>query len=277
MLNARLLLIRLGLIFIAGTAIFQNSPAAAEGSFLSVPVSLTYTSTYWWRGVELNGKGSGVIWPTVGLGLGQTGLSVSLAAGINTDYFAAEKEADRDSAQKYHEIDYGISYAKDIGNIISLGLGAMFVHYPWYDADNSITNNNSFVEGSVSLTLKTVLSPKIDFYYDYYIEENVDLGKNVPQSEDFYIKLSLSQDLLKAGDITLLLSPWLGYYNNAYLDAKGFSDAGLKIGLSSTAKGVTFAGGFYYARSLKSDFQVSYGTGRLKNHFWADFGASYTF
>ena len=46
-------------IALLGTA--GSRPAAAEGSFVRVPHGLSCSSSYWWRGVELNGKDMGVM------------------------------------------------------------------------------------------------------------------------------------------------------------------------------------------------------------------------
>jgi len=280
-MKTRITSIMMALLFAAGLSFIQAAPAKAEGSFLKVPVGVSYSSIYWWRGVELNGKGVGVMWPSVGLQFGETGLSLLVTAGLNTDYFVVDKSGDKDTAKVYHEFDYGIAYSKDLGEMLSLGIGAMYVHYPFYDEVNSSATNPSFFEGSLSLGLKTVLSPKVDVYYDYYVEED-DTTKN-PTSEDYYIKFSLSQEIAKEGDFSATLSAWLAYYNNAYFDATGFSDAGVKLGLSQAYEGIAFTSGVYYARTLSSDFYRDYdldGDGeisRLKNHFWADFGVSYTF
>jgi hypothetical protein len=256
----------------------QNGPSG-EQPFISVPVSILYTSTYWWRGVELNDKGAGVIWPSIGLGLAGTGLSFVIATGVNVDSLAATDRYTREKTNKYHEFDYGAAYTSDIGDWAVIGAGLMYIHYPFYDSDGTVTNNNSFFETSFSISSKTILNPRLDLYYDCYIKENADIDPQGPRFQDFYIKLSCSQDVLKAGDFSASVSAWVGYYNNPYRGRDGFSDMGLKIGTARMYMNTTFAAGFYYAYSLTSDFQVkgAYGSGGLKHHVWADFGISHSF
>ncbi|MFH0974226.1 MAG: hypothetical protein V1874_00415, partial [Spirochaetota bacterium] len=70
----------LSAMIMLGTAVMAKT-AHAEDSKISVPVSFSYNSVYWWRGVELNGNGVGVLWPGIGLNYGD--LALSAAAGIS--------------------------------------------------------------------------------------------------------------------------------------------------------------------------------------------------
>ena len=249
-----------------------------DESFIKVPVGLLYASAYWWRGIEFNGKGNGVLWPSVGVLLGDTGLSLNFAAGINMEDAQAEGKSARHPAKATHEFDYGAAYSRDLGELVTAGAGIMFIHYPYYD--NVYTNDTSFLEGSVFVMIKTILSPRLDVYYDYYIEENADAGKDTPQAEDVYVKLSCAQDIIKDDGFAFSTGLWIGYYNNAYLDLSGFSDLGIKLGTSKDYRGIVFSAGVYYARTLAKDFYDYYaasGGVRQKNHFWADFGATCTF
>ncbi len=257
---------------------FHGSAKAEETSFIKAPVSVNYASTYWWRGVELNGKGVGVLWPSAGLAFGDTGLSLSVAAGINTDSIAVNEPGDRKSAKTFHETDYGVAWSTTIADLVTIGAGAMFINYYYHDAADPNAVDPSFYEGSLSLAVNTVLTPKIEAFYDYYIDRN---GDN-PRDEDYYLRFSVSQDLINAEGFKLTAGAWLGYYNNAYFDAVGFSDAGIKLGTSKDYKGVTFASSVNYARSLSNDFQKDYDANcdgrasKLRNHLWAEFGASCT-
>jgi len=243
--------------------------AAEKESAISIPVGISYSSTYWWRGTELNGKGTGVIWPGIGLEIAGTGLSLSIAAGLNVDCIAADTETDRKAADDFNEIDYGLAWSTDLGDMVSLGVGVMYVSYP--NADYG-----SFIEGSLSLGADMPFSPALDFYYDYYVEENGN-DPDAPQAEDFYIKFSLGHDLISSGSFTCSAGAWIGYYNDPYFGAEGFSDAGISIGIAEEYMGVSFSSAVNYARSLSEDFQTAYGSGKLKNHIWADFGVAYSF
>jgi len=61
------------------------------------------------------------------------------------------------------------------------------------------------------------------------------------------MKFSLAQEFAKTNDSAITLSAWIGYYNNAYADAKGFSDAGLRLGFLKDFSGTAFGAGLYYA------------------------------
>ncbi|HSV97328.1 MAG TPA: hypothetical protein VLM75_10395 [Spirochaetota bacterium] len=278
MMKARLLSCLAALALLAA-GVAPGKAHAEEGvSFLKIPVGLSYASTYWWRGVELNGKGSGVLWPSVGLVLGDTGLSFLVAAGLNADYLYAGTSGDRKAIRPSHEVDYGASLAKHLGDLASLNFGIVYAQYPFYDDNNSAAINPAFIEGTLGIGLKTALNPRVDFYYDYYVKES---AAETPQDEDYYVKFSLAQEFAKTDDSAVTLSAWIGYYNNAYADAEGFSDTGLRLGFFKDYSGTVFAAGLYYARTLDSDFWREYdpnedGEGRMKNHVWADFSVSKT-
>jgi hypothetical protein len=278
MRTSRILLSCLAALALLSAGIAPGKAIAEEGgSFLKVPVGLSYASTYWWRGVELNGKGSGVLWPSAGLVLGDTGISLLVAAGLNADYLLADRSGDHKYIRPTHEIDYGASFAKDLGDIASFSLGILYAQYPFYDDNDPDALNPAFLEGSIGIGLKSVLNPRLDFYYDYYVKEK----EETPRDEDYYVKFSLAQEFAKTNDSAITLSAWIGYYNNAYADAKGFSDAGLRLGFLKDFSGTAFGAGLYYARSLDSDFQREYdpngdGRGKIKNHVWVDFSMTRT-
>lgn len=278
MRTSRILLSCLAALALLSAGIAPGKAIAEEGgSFLKVPVGLSYASTYWWRGVELNGKGSGVLWPSAGLVLGDTGISLLVAAGLDADYISADTKGDRKAIRPLHEVDYGASLAKDLGDIASFSLGILYAQYPFYDDNDPDALNPAFLEGSIGIGLKSVLNPRLDFYYDYYVKEK----EENPRDEDYYMKFSLAQEFAKTNDSAITLSAWIGYYNNAYADAKGFSDAGLRLGFLKDFSGTAFGAGLYYARSLDSDFQQEYdpngdGRGKIKNHVWVDFSMTRT-
>lgn len=278
MRTSRILLSCLAALALLSAGIAPGKAIAEEGgSFLKVPVGLSYASTYWWRGIELNGKGSGVLWPSAGLVLGDTGISLLVAAGLNADYLLADRSGDHKYIRPTHEIDYGASFAKDLGDIASFSLGILYAQYPFYDDNDPDALNPAFLEGSIGIGLKSVLNPRLDFYYDYYVKEK----EENPRDEDYYMKFSLAQEFAKTNDSAITLSAWIGYYNNAYADAKGFSDAGLRLGFLKDFSGTAFGAGLYYARSLDSDFQREYdpnvdGRGKIKNHVWVDFSMTRT-
>lgn len=261
-------------VALLGTA--GSRPAVAEGSFVRVPLGLSYSSSYWWRGVELNGKDIGVAWANAGLELGSTGITLFAAAGLSEDYLLYNNSGFEDyrrGQKSLNEFDYGVSYSVTVGEKIAIGAGLAYIHYPFYDALVKDATDPSFAEGSLSVGLKTVLTPTLYVYYDYYAEES---AVKTPQDEDYYARLTVSHDILAKNDFTFTAGAWVGYYNNAYLEREGWSDAGMSLAIGFTAGDASFRGAAYYARSLSPDFQLEDAdTGKMKNHFWSEFGVSY--
>jgi len=263
-------------VFIALLGMAGSGPAAAEESFIRVPLGVSYSSSYWWRGVELNGKDIGVVWANAGLEMGSTGITLFAAAGLSEDYLLYDNSGFEDyrrGQKSLSEFDYGASYSTTLADTVTIGAGVTYIHYAFYDALVKDATDPSFIEGSVSVGLKTVLNPTLSLYYDYYVEES---AAKTPQDEDYYARLAVSHDILAKNDFTFTAGAWAGYYNNAYLEREGWSDAGLSLAIGFTAGSASFRGAAYYARSLTSDFQLEdANAGKMKNHFWSEFGVSY--
>jgi hypothetical protein len=241
----------------------------AEDTKLSIPVSFSYSSTYWWRGVELDGKGVGVLWPGVGAVYGD--FSFIAAAGISADWICLEDSEGKKGAKSLTELDLGAAYTINT-SMFSVVLGLMYIGYPYYDAANPDAVEASFIEGSAVLTIKTMLSPYVAVYYDYFLNET---DAKTPVNEDYYVKFGASHNLISTEDgFAFSLGAYIGYYNNAYFEMSGWSDAVVKAGIAKNYKNISFYGGCYYGRTLSKDFK-DYNSG-IKNHFWADFGAGMT-
>ncbi len=245
----------------------------ADEKNIKVPISFTYSSTYWWRGIQANGEGVGVLSPGIALEFGD--FSISYAAFISENWISKESSFDEDKAKAKTEMDYGISFSKDLEAII-ISVGVLYAHYPYYDEVESDATDPSFWEGSLAIGLNTVLSPAIEFYYDYFIEARDDSdGNEVPVDEDYYIKLSLSQNLIATKDgFTFTILAWVGYYNNPYSEMEGWSDAVASMVISKDEGDLSFSAGFYYGRTLSRDFRQANG---IKNNFWCEFGIAYSF
>jgi len=272
-------------LLLAASSVFIPGTSSAE-SAIRVPLSMSYNSTYWWRGVELNGKGVGVLWLGAGLELAGTGLTFYVYSAVPEDYLVQsdtstpERQANRDYQKSITEFDYGLSYERSIGDMITIGAGLYYVHYPFFDELDPAALDTSFIEGSVFVGVKTILNPKVTFFYDYFMEERIGAdGEATPVNQDYYINFALSQALIEAQGFTFSLGGWVGYYNNAYFELSGWSDAGVTLGFVHTQGDATFTGNFNYARSLTKDFQKEYtnvtGMGVLKNHLWVEFEVTY--
>ncbi|MBP7583664.1 MAG: hypothetical protein KBA61_06500 [Spirochaetes bacterium] len=257
------------------------APATAE-SAISIPLSVSYNSTYWWRGVELNGKGVGVLWLGAGLEIAGTGLTFYVYSAISEDYLiqsdvsTPDRQANRDFQKSITEFDYGASWEKTFNETITVGASFYYVHYPFYDEAGPGAPDPTFLEASVFVGYKTVLNPKITLFYDYYVEES---DSDTPNNEDYYVHFAVSQALMEVQGFSFTLGAWIGYYNNAYMDRSGWSDAGANAGISFSHGDASFTSSFNYARSLTEDFQIDYSNvtdmGILKNHMWLEFEAIY--
>jgi hypothetical protein len=282
------MLFLIGLTAVSVFLMKTEKAGAADG--ITIPLSVSYNSTYWWRGVELNGRNVGVLWLGVGAELGDTGLALQFFSALSQDYLVQSDDSSvayknyHDTQKSLTEFDYGVSYAKEIEGLVNIEAALYYIQYAFYDEVNSSAVNPSFIEASLALEMTTILSPKISLYYDYYVDERIGAdGKETPVNQDYYLNFSLSQTLLEAQGFRFGLSAWVGYYNNAYLEAEGWSDAGINAALSFESGATSFEGSFNYARSLSGDFQIEYteadypnnSVGVLKNHLWITFGVTY--
>ena len=257
----------------------SGDKSKAEGKAgLEIPISFTYSSLYWWRGEVIN-DGAGLLWPGVGASFGDTGIELSLAAGVSQYCITKEDHDSIDSAKAYTEIDYGIAYSKEIQKL-SIGAGITYIQYPLFDKADPEAIDSSFLEGNISLGVDTVLSPVVELFYDYYIKDRKGTdGKDVPTAEDYYAKFSVSHDIISTEDgFTLSAGAWIGYYNNPYYEASGWSDTGLSLGFSKDYNNLNVTSTFYYGRTLGKDFQEANkdAGAEIKDHFWCDFGLTYT-
>jgi len=244
------------------------SAHADTEKLVSIPVSFTYSSVYWWRGVQINDDGVGVLWPGISLEIGA--FSLSYAAGISEDWISKESSAEEDEAKAKTEMDYGLSFSSET-EILAFGIGIMYVQYPYYDETDHDATEPSYWEGSAMIGVKTVLSPALHVYYDYFIEEYEGSdGSDVPVNEDYYVKLSLSQEIIASNGFTFSITAWVGYYNNPYFEAEGWSDAVVSLWIAQELERFSFSAGFYYGRSLDRDFRRL--NNGIKNTFWCDFG-----
>lgn len=265
--------------FVAIALIFPSASRLHAQNAITFPLSLSYASTYWWRGIELNGRSVGVMWLGAGMEIGNTGLTVNFYSALSQDYLIQSDESQiayedyRKTQKSKSEFDYGLSYSRTIADIFTIETSLYYVHFPFFEDDTALTADPSFIEASLSFAIKTILNPKLTVFYDYYVEETT---AGTPVNEDYYVHFALSQPIVEADGFTFSLGGWVGYYNNAYLHASGFSDAGLSAGISYSKGAATYNSTLYYARSLTKDFQIEYdGVGILKNHVWVEFEVIY--
>lgn len=260
----------------------QNSAAetkaeSEESAFLQIPLYFSYSSVYWWRGFVLNNE-AGIFWPGLGLAIGDTGVEIRAIAGIS-EHWVTKEDDFSDTAKSCTEYDYGISYSKEFDSL-SIGASLLYIQYPFFDEVDPEAIDPSFLEASVSLGVDTILSPSIEFYYDYFSEDRIGSdAKKVPTTEDYYAKLSVSHDIISTEDgFTFSARAWIGYYNDPYFEASGWSDAVISLGFAKDYNNLSAVSNLYYGRTIGKDFQnANEAAGvTVKNHFWCDFGLTYT-
>lgn len=281
-------------VFLVFSVLSPQQASSQESSF-NIPLSASYSSVYWWRGVELNNtenpkESVGVFWSGIAIEYG--GLSIFYATGISEDMWRRRNTEDlendgtgngeddlaRDKAKEKTEMDYGVSYEFEIKPLTILA-SVIYFQYPFFDeTDKSNTAiDPSLWEVGISLGVDTILSPSIECYWDYYVEErksDTNPDEETPINEDYYVKLAVSQEIAGKKDVySFAIGAWAGYYNNAYFELKGWSDAGSTLSLSTNHENLSIKAAVYYARTLDKDFKKA--AGYVKNHTWCDFGITY--
>ena len=139
------------LLLISAMTFWGSKAKAAE---VKVSGSALYSSSYFWRGAVID-AGNGVFWPGASVDVGD--LSFSAAAGIDAMWISGENSDVKDNSKSLTEVDLGASYGLAAGPL-SIGLGVMYIGYPFYDEVDSNADDPSFIEGSLSLSYDIILS-----------------------------------------------------------------------------------------------------------------------
>lgn len=257
----------------------DKAVAVEEEKLISAGAGCSYSSLYLWRGIVLF-HGAPAFFPTAEVGIGD--FTLTYLAGINEVLFTAEDSNTEKTADLETEMDYTIAYGIEF-DMLSLEAGLTYFQYLFYDEPITVEGevikeeiDPSYWEASLSLTINTILSPSIILYYDYYVEEGIgEDEEKTPVDEDYYITFSITHDLISTEDgFSMTIGAWAGYYNYQYCEMKGWSDAAASLGFSKEYNGLTASSNFYYSRTLGKDFR-QYNEGK-KNHFWCDFGLTYS-
>ena len=181
---------------------------------LSLPLTagfkynLNYSSSYVWRGFDLNPTQKMVLQPSVDYVFGKSGLALNIWGSFSF----VNREA--------HEIDLTLSYTFKTSE--NLRLRAGFTHYGWYVAEDFSLENDTSQEIFVSAGLPNLVThPLLTVFYDF------------TYGDGFYLLLETAHSIHVTQSIHADLSASLGYNGGQWLAEgvdPGFSD--LNIGLA---------------------------------------------
>jgi len=230
------------MIFIVCLSILLSSTlnlAHSEGMDLDVCVDATVVSKYIWRGFDVL-DANPAFQPSIDLSFGDTGLGFNIWGSMALD--------DRSNLDDYDEVDFGLSFERDLTDYFSFSVGSVLYWYPNLDEDD--TTYEVFFGGTLTQIL---FNPALTLYYD------LDLG------DDLYAELSGSHDI-PAGDYELSTSLTIGYNNGQYEVDRGFSDMRLSASMDFPVWKLTITPGLNYTFILEDtvnedngEFSVSLG------------------
>ncbi|MGD8536711.1 MAG: hypothetical protein PVF66_12755 [Candidatus Aminicenantes bacterium] len=178
-------------------------PLAADFKY-----NLTYSSSYIWRGFDLNPIQKMVLQPSVDYTFGKSGLALNLWSSFSF--------VNRNS----NEIDLTLSYTFKTSK--NLRLNAGLIHYGWYLVEDFSLENDTSHEIFVSAGLPNLMThPTVTVFYDF------------TNGDGFYLQLETDHSITITQSIQTELSASLGYNGGQWLAEgvdPGFSD--LNIGLA---------------------------------------------
>lgn len=205
-----------------------------------------YSSSYIWRGFDLNPYKKPVLQPSIDLELGQSGFAVNLWSSFS--FVSSE----------LNEFDLTLSYSKDLTKDVSIEAG--LIHYAWYFTEDFKFKDDTSHEVFLSVGLTDIfLEPALTFYYDFTVGDGL------------YIQLDIGHSFPILKNLELALSSSLGYNGGQWLTEEsdpGFSDLNFSLALPFTA-------GRFQAVALFNYTIVLLEAIGQENHFWFGFSVSY--
>lgn len=161
----------------------------------TVGLSVDYFGKYIWRGQDFTDEP--VLQPGATIGLGK--VTLGIWGNLETTNVNNEKNA-------FTEVDYTIDYSDSVPGVEGLGYSLGIISYDFPE-----TGAQTY-EAYLGLSLDTVLSPSLTYYYDYddvdssYV--SVGVGHSIPDI--------LGPDSGVAADLSASLGWGASKYNNAY-------------------------------------------------------------
>ena len=188
---------------------------------ISLPLSahfkynLTCSSSYIWRGFDLNPTQKMVLQPSVDYSFGKSGMDLNIWGSFSF--------VNRET----NEIDLTLSYTfKTAKNVL---LKAGLIHYGYYLAENFSFENNTSHELFISTGLpNTITHPTLTVFYDF------------TNGDGFYLQLETGHSISITQSIQTELSASLGYNGGQWLAEgvdPGFSDLNMGAAVLFEYKG----------------------------------------
>lgn len=169
---------------------------------------LNISSSYIWRGFDLNPTQKMVLQPSVDYSFGKSGLALNLWGSFSF--------VNRET----NEIDLTLSYTFKAAKNFSLKAG--FIHYGYYFGENFSFENNTSHELFITAGLpNTITHPTLTVFYDF------------TNGDGLYLQLETGHSIIITPSIQTELSASLGYNGGQWLAEgvdPGFSD--LNIGMA---------------------------------------------
>jgi uncharacterized protein (TIGR02001 family) len=222
-------------------SVFGHPPLNA-----GVRYQLDFSSSYIWRGFDLNPSKKPVLQLSVDLDLGQSGFAVNLWSSFSF------------VSSKLNEFDLTLSYSTDLTKDISIEAG--LIHYAWYFTDNFKFKDDTSHEVFFSFGIPNLFfEPALSIYYDFTVGDGL------------YIQFDIGHSFPILKSLELALSSSLGYNGGQWLaneSDSGFSD--LNFGLA-----LPFTTGRFQALAFANYTIVLLETIGQENHFWLGFSVSY--
>jgi hypothetical protein len=261
-------------VVLVSAAYSEEKEAAAAADNKSTPIGLSfglnYYSTYLWRGTYFYG-GGGAFTPLIAWNIFNTGLVLSAAGEFAADYFF-EGDGRNTPGFDLHSFDTGLDYSYTFADLVTLGVGLWYWYY--FNSEDAIGADASFLTAKVSLGFNVILSPFISFTYDYYVDEDFCVeGKN---EEDFYVQAGIGHKFQVTPEVGINLGLAAGYYHATSIKAYGISDVDTSIGLSFTKGILSMTASFHYVAVPMKDF-YTYSSPNDIHRWYASFGTSVCF
>jgi hypothetical protein len=195
------------IVFALITSALFSQPLIANFNY-----QLNISSSYIWRGFDLNPTQKMVVQPSVDYSFGKSGLALNLWGSFS--FFNRET----------NEIDLTLSYTFKAAKNFSLKAG--FIHYCLYLAENFSFENDTSQELFISAELpNTITHPSLTIFYDF------------TNGDGFYLQLETGHSISITPSVQTDFSASLGYNGGQWLAEgvdPGFSD--LNIGLAMSLK-----------------------------------------
>ncbi|HSA13436.1 MAG TPA: hypothetical protein P5346_01740 [Spirochaetota bacterium] len=267
-----LIIISMLLTVMVSSGAYSEDKAASvesekEDTGIGLSIGLAYYSAYLWRGTYFYG-GEGAFCPSVAWDIFSTGLRLSAAGEFAADYFF-EGDGRKSAGFDLHSFDAGLDYSRTFADLVTVGAGLWYWYY--FNSEDALGADASFLTAKVSLGFNVLLSPFISFTYDYYVDEDfcVD-GEN---KKDFYVQAGIGHVFEVTPEVAVSLGLCAGYYHAASIEAYGVSDIDTSVGLLYTKGIVSVSGSLHYVAVPMKDF-YTYGSPNDIHRWYATFGAS---